>query len=535
MRHLLTLTLWLITYSLFAQYAELGEIRQACDGYGGSVEIIFIGEGPIADYTYAWSHSGSQDLTLENLPVGEYEFYIQDRFGCSQTILFEITDPFICKPVFTSKWISQKCAYRVVVDFQTIEGVSINPSSFDVVWNYGNLVGSTVVLTFPTTSQQVLELCATYSLVNGEGNSCCSGTACVTLKRPTIIKPCYDPGCTLVVNEVGKKGDDSFVELVVVSTKDDCFRGCDLREVIIDDNNGNLINDPLPLDQIFSQNVSNGYLKLKDIPSWNNVPLGSMIVIYEKSKSGRVFSDPTDANKDGVYVVHAQDAIHLEGFTNNAQTGLYHYSFTGFPTNPKWEFIDPNPGYDGFQTVKTDNEVGHAIAFGQSASTHKGETATVYADYNNLNNSQDFIAALQDGNYTSSQSYVATTNTIVASPGRPNTVANETFIRDLLDCGKVSAQKSQVVTGDDFTFLVTPNPVRFHGEIKIRSSSERELTLRYSNVSGAEIFKQNITINIGESRLPLPDQVVSMPAGLYVVNVYAKDQFMFSRKFIVSK
>jgi hypothetical protein len=519
---------------VWGQYAEIGKLRHNCLDVDGSVEMILIGEGPSSDYTYGWSHTEEQSLTLDNLAPGAYEFYIENRFGCSQTIEFEVLDSGPCTSEIDSYWSEKICAYVVRTTYFNYEGERIDDAAVEVVWSYGGLTGSIIEVTFPI-GQNYLNLCYDYQLLNQEGEACCKGNKCISLKKPILDSPCGGkPDCFLVVNEVGKKGSDSFVELVVVGNKPSCLTGCDLRKVIIDDNNGNLIKDPLPLDPIFSKNINNGYLKLKDIPAWDNIPLGSMIVIYEYSKSGSVYSDPTDANNNGVYVVHASDDGYLDGFVHNAQVGLQHYNFTGFPTNPNWDFIDPNPGYDGFQIVKPDKKVAHAVAFGQSADTYKGEAATVYANYSNPNNSPDFLAALQDENYLSSQSYVATTNTIIATPGFPNTTANEAFIQTLLDCGKKSDEKT-TTTESEFNLSVYPNPVRFSGEIVASSSRERLITLKYINSAGVILFEEQLSIQKGNSDWSMPQKIINMPAGLYIINTYAENKFLFSIKFILSR
>src|SRR5438067_10220396 len=102
----------------------------------------------------------------------------------------------------------------------------------------------------------------------------------------------------LVVNEFsqGPSGNEEYIELVVVGTRTCNDSTADLRNWIIDDQNG----------WYSTSAIQQGHLRFANIANWSKVPYGSIILLYNnanKNPSITLADDPTDANKDNVYVV----------------------------------------------------------------------------------------------------------------------------------------------------------------------------------------------------------------------------------------
>lgn len=106
----------------------------------------------------------------------------------------------------------------------------------------------------------------------------------------------------------GLSGAKEWVELLVTSTTPVGFASCstvrlDISNWILDDNNG----DFSPLNHFTGSGLATGHLRFKNQPPWNNLPVGSIIVIYNSADKDIVTNfpadDPTDDNGDCVYVL----------------------------------------------------------------------------------------------------------------------------------------------------------------------------------------------------------------------------------------
>lgn len=106
---------------------------------------------------------------------------------------------------------------------------------------------------------------------------------------PTI--PAYTG---VVLNEFsnGPTGSQEFYELIVVGP---CGTNVDISGYILDDNNGDF----------GPTSISSGHLKFNNHPQWTNIPVGSIIVIYNNSAQNPTIppDDVTDSNNDSIYIL----------------------------------------------------------------------------------------------------------------------------------------------------------------------------------------------------------------------------------------
>ena len=96
----------------------------------------------------------------------------------------------------------------------------------------------------------------------------------------------------LLVNEIsnGTQGTREFVELVVGAT-DNTAPNADVRNWIIDDNNG-IFNGSVAV----GAGISGGHLRLADDPTWQNVTPGTTIVLFNGSDFDSTVTNPLFAN-----------------------------------------------------------------------------------------------------------------------------------------------------------------------------------------------------------------------------------------------
>jgi len=539
-------TLLFISFDVKGQYAEVSQVWHWCSGTGGAIQIELL-EGEPEDYYYLWSHDGSRDLYIDDLLPGSYVFYIENINGCSQTINVEIIKVGGCKPpsvTLDAQWDPIRCGFDIEITWYMTDGESPAPILFPngaeyvaVNWDIQNLSGSSVFIEMPQDQDQI-EACLEYripTIIGGE--NCCSGYDCITLVRPDAQSVCgFSEPCRAVINEVFSKKGDSFVELLVVGDKKDCPSFCDIRNIILDDNNGQVINDLKPLDNFLSSNIDNGYLSLKDVPNWSSVPIGSMIVLYENAKSKDHINDPTDTDKDNVYSVWAGDDNYIQGFAHTKKPGLNHYDYDGFPAVSKWDFIKVDKGYDGLQVRSSPSTKGHSLSFGQSELQNvksPGSTPLFYS----LGTSGNLSAALVGDNYNSSSDYqVNVVSSKLETPRKPNSQANSDFINDLLNCGKSLVKKAQLKKEvSQLSYEVTPNPTNGNSIVSINTLYSGSCTVLIRSVSGKKILAREVKISSGENRWQLPKIFSSQAAGIYLIDVIVDGKSIGAKKIILTQ
>ena len=85
----------------------------------------------------------------------------------------------------------------------------------------------------------------------------------------------------LIINEVSQgTGTSEYVEFVVIGTPTCAspIPGFDLRKVIIDDNNGNFATGS-------GTGIAPGAIRFANSTFWQNIPQGTLIVIYNETSA----------------------------------------------------------------------------------------------------------------------------------------------------------------------------------------------------------------------------------------------------------
>jgi hypothetical protein len=238
----------------------------------------------------------------------------------------------------------------------------------------------------------------------------------------------------LIVNEVsqGNSGVREYVELVVVAPSGTCF--VDIRGWVLDDNNGDYSGGPTT-----GAGIASGYLRFTNDPQWQNVPTGSIILIYnatDKNTSITLPDDITDANNDKVYIIPSNTAALLERCTTRPNTADATYSPCTY-TTPIWDPLGLSNDGDVMQTRTPAYAHFHGLSFGDGtcncigagpgvrvdACTPAGCTGgRVYSFTHNIDNDYNLIA-----NFTNAAVPAGET------PGTTNNAAN-TVWRNALIC-----------------------------------------------------------------------------------------------------
>ncbi|MBK8442397.1 MAG: T9SS type A sorting domain-containing protein [Sphingobacteriales bacterium] len=319
------------------------------------------------------------------------------------------------------------------------------------------------------------------------------------------------------VNELSlsNNGIRPYVELVVTGTPCDLN---DIRRFIIDDNNGST-------NSAFSNNaanagVSKGYIRFKDIPRWQQVPTGSLILIYDKqnkNSSINIPDDPTDINKDGVYVVPVND-IGLEwidGTPSPQQNGANEvpYYEEGISNTGNWNAIKLRNSGDAMQVRTPSGYYYHGISYGD-AYMHGGNDNLKLSG----NNGSDKVFKFEDGDFRQ-QSRWQVGSTSAQSPGIPNNPLNVAYI-NALKCDETTeetkAKTAQTYHSDASVFIhITPNPFedRFIISAYGTSTEVEKMIFTLYDVQGKEILHTDpikMEDNYVETEINVPQLVVGV-------------------------
>jgi gliding motility-associated-like protein len=243
----------------------------------------------------------------------------------------------------------------------------------------------------------------------------------------------------LIVNEFSQgTANGEFIELLVVGNKTCTDSTVDLRGWIVDDNNS----------WHGSEGIAAGHLRFSLNTNWSKVPFGSIILLYngdDKNDRIKIADDPTDSNKDKVYVVKVladnnNTRTYIEGDTEaNAVPPASANSFASYSTSVSygkailgWTNVGLKNGNSDAviivdpSSTSTRNKPHFSISYGNA----RGKlTPTIQVDA--VDGQQNCF--LIDSLYTRQASWTigdaSTSNSAnEETPGAPNTPANKAWI-----------------------------------------------------------------------------------------------------------
>lgn len=297
----------------------------------------------------------------------------------------------------------------------------------------------------------------------------------------------------LVINEVsqGTEGAKEYVELLVFGTPTCSSSTVDLRGWIIDDNNGTF-----KAYVSTSVGIANGCIRFKNIPFWQAIKIGTLIVIYNDEDPNPLISSQGDdlSTTDGncVLIIPGDDNTLLERNTSNPNNTSTLYPTTGFGTSSDWTVNGLRNGGDAIQTRNPSDLSNpyHAVAWGDNSSSQiiyfSGDAANqVFAMHNTNSN-----IISQQNNWVS-----LTANSTNQTPGAPNNAANAAWINSLSNnCTNITGTAINSVT-----IFANPNSTYCDGQqIDLLSTiSPTSATVTY------EWFQNNVTTGTTISSLTI--------------------------------
>ena len=229
---------------------------------------------------------------------------------------------------------------------------------------------------------------------------------------------------SLVINEVsqGPAGLLEYVELLVVGTPTcNSIPTLDIRDWIVDDNNGSF----------GTSGIVNGFVRFNNNPMWQNMPIGTIILIYDQVNQNALIPAPDISMADGNCrlvipitncTLFSAVTVSPPSFANPA------YPPSGSPTicPTSWQsHIAMGNNDDSFQIRDPSATLVHAVSWGNNTITPVisfagSATGRVMSMVNTINNN-----AFTQGNWV---------NQVVAgneTPGLPNNAANAAWINSM--------------------------------------------------------------------------------------------------------
>ena len=272
----------------------------------------------------------------------------------------------------------------------------------------------------------------------------------------------------LLINELsqgtGGANSGEYVELLVYNggTTESCQTCLDLRGWIMDDNNGYFGGGS-------GFGIGAGALRFANVPEWECVPLGTLILVYDElydfAANGRPLPPDDLVGNDGncLYVLPgSSNLFEADNLFPNSSNSLYNNAtWTGIPAwNPSvlvgnllndfddsFFLIPPNNPDDTPNTLYTPY---HSMSWGNNDATSDSDPFTIY------------LGSIDYGGSVTALAGLPTTYDLLAvsggeTPGAPNNTANQDWIAGMNTCNyippTITATDDIVCFGDDAAMI----------------------------------------------------------------------------------
>jgi gliding motility-associated-like protein len=227
----------------------------------------------------------------------------------------------------------------------------------------------------------------------------------------------------LVINEVsqGPTGAKEYVELLVVGTPTCNAIPCmDLRNYIIDDNNGNHATGA-------GVGIAAGCVRLQNIPFWQCIPYGTIIVFYNDADQNASIPAQDLSMLDGNcrLVIPISNCTLLERHTTLPSTTLPAYPTTGFVGCGNWTQISMANGDDSFQTINAAGALVHSVSW------NNNNLATIIYFPGAAGGNVAIMTNALNNNPANQANWVMSPVAGNETPGSPNNAANSAWISSM--------------------------------------------------------------------------------------------------------
>ncbi len=231
----------------------------------------------------------------------------------------------------------------------------------------------------------------------------------------------------LLINEFsnGSTGSQEYYEFVVAGK---CGETVDVRGYIIDDNNGTFSE---PTSYPGGSGIASGHLRLKNHSQWSNIPVGSVIVVYNSDdvNSALPVNDPFDSDNDSLYVIPHDNTtlFEIDGAIPNANDPDSTYSPAAYNSS-SWAGLGIANSGDAVQIRQPDGSYFHGVSYGGSEISGGPEGTKIT---NSSLSGQN--ASFTSGDFKDANSWIVGNAPADETPGTFNNPANEEWLRLMRD------------------------------------------------------------------------------------------------------
>lgn len=341
----------------------------------------------------------------------------------------------------------------------------------------------------------------------------------------------------IVINEFSQGSfSKEYIELVATGTPGTTI---DLRGWIVDDNSG-----------IFSggygtqMGIADGHLKFSDICTWEKVPVGSIILIYnasDKNSKITMADDPTDANLDYLYVIGMETAsstcatmsvanLYFSSDCVKPNNTSYDQYTPPVYTNVDWGTIEFRNGGDAMQVRSPTGGFFHGLSYGTKGSGSDCSTCAIsqnnHPDYSVYSTNALYFSGttiktfsfqnIIDNDFRKLNNWTSTTSTspnTLETPGTFNSANNQAWILSLrtpfgvvLDnqsytCNLRAYESRYYLDGiDSIIYWIKNNTATDHGSFTAQTILHDDATpgkgFQNAFLTGAPLFMQKTFVAI---------------------------------------
>jgi len=233
---------------------------------------------------------------------------------------------------------------------------------------------------------------------------------------------------TLVINEVsnGMSGTREYIELLVVGPPSQpCSppETLDLRKWIIDDNNGFLGSGS-------GNGIASGAFRFKDDPFWANIPVGTLILIYNHDDyENSLITNDLSMTDGNCSLVIPHNSNLLESQSDTPTTSNSSYPSSGWSTPSSWNPLGLRNGGDGVLIFNPNNTNVPVFSLGY------GDVNINNADVGFTGSGGGMVYAMEniqtDDFYAANNWSQKNADLNTQTPGLPNNPSNASYITSL--------------------------------------------------------------------------------------------------------
>ncbi len=251
-----------------------------------------------------------------------------------------------------------------------------------------------------------------------------TSSAAFTINQNDACLPSL-PATGLIINEWsnGPSGSKEYYEFVVAG---ECGETVDIRGYILDDNNATFTN-PADYDGT-SSGIAPGHFRFTTAAQWANIPVGSVIVIYNEDDANADLpaDDPTDADNDSLYVVPHTSTLFERCTTLPVSSSPDSvYTPCTYATAPLtgWGALSLRNGGDAIQVRLPNGDYYHGVSYGTSEITGGPDNLKLFTG-----SGGGMAGWFNDGDPFDVSNWSSGTVAGNQTPGTPNNAANAAWL-----------------------------------------------------------------------------------------------------------